>query len=107
MRKIVSVVLVAVIFIMQLGITASATVVETQIGHTEACGTVQPRLNETVGVNLNNTDWSTIITDNNWLTEYITVSSDSANVGDIKVKVCYLNGGGDITIEKNCHLVAL
>lgn len=100
MKKIVSFVLVAVIFAMQLSVTASATELETQIEHTEVCESVQPRLNVTVGATLNNTSWSTIVTDNNWLTATITISSDSSNLGDIKVKVSYLDGGGDITTAK-------
>lgn len=100
MKKIVSFVLIAVILVMQLSIAASATELEAQIGHTEACEAAQPRLNVTVSANLNDTDWSTIVTDNNWLTETITISSDSANHGDVKVKVCYLDSGGDITTAK-------
>ena len=102
MKKIFCLFLAIVILAMQLGVVASAEQ-ETHTENVELYSTVQPRLNSTVGASLDSESWSTIVTDNNWINEYITVTSDTSNDGPFKVKVCYLESGGDITAAKTVY----
>lgn len=87
MKKYISLFIVAVMLITQLGITASAAEINVSAQKQEMeQASVQPRLNYDGSAHLT-TAWTNILTDDNWLNEILTVKSSANNAGKVELRV--------------------
>lgn len=87
MKKLLAFFLAAVMIIVPMSISVSATTVDT----TESESNIQPRLNKSVTVQLGNA-WTVIYQENNWLTADLTVTNSATSYYDVDIRIVSKDG---------------
>lgn len=83
MKRFISLFLVAVLLVLPLSAVASAAEVDAEEA---ATANVQPRLTGTRTLSLGNA-WTDVVSDNNWLSAYVTVTNAASSSYDVQVRI--------------------
>lgn len=82
-----SVLAIGVLASMSTSVFASEVEKVLEVSETTSSTEVSPRINKTVSVSLNNTSWTTVVSDNNWFDAYVNVLNSAENPGTITVQI--------------------
>lgn len=95
---------VAMLGVMSTSVFASEVEKVLEVSETTSSTEVSPRINKTVSVSLNNTSWTTVVSDNNWFDAYVNVLNSAdftvpSSAGKYTVKAKGNSGTYSITVK--------